>query len=78
MTYTTTTRQQQNAIVDFVRTAQGNGIVNIWACLPKTHELIKTNKVGQIRKAKDSFAEGTDELGNRVRLTTDLRVLQDC
>jgi hypothetical protein len=78
MTYTTTTRKEQGAIVDFVLTAKGNGITNIWACLPKTHELVKTNQVGQIRKAKDSLAEGWDELGNRVVLTTDLRVIQQC
>jgi hypothetical protein len=64
-------------IVDFVATAKTNGIVNIWACLPKTHKLVATNQVGQIRKIKDSIAEGWDELGNRVRLTPDLRVLQD-
>ena len=75
--YTKTTRTQQAGIVDFVNTARGNGLANIWACLPKTHPLVKTNRVGQIRKAKDSIAEGWDELGNRVRLTTDLRVIQD-
>ena len=78
MAYTTTTRKEQSAIVDFVLTAKGNGITNIWACLPKTHQLVVTNQVGQIRKAKDSLAEGWDELGNRVVLTTDLRVIQQC
>jgi hypothetical protein len=36
-----------------------------------------TNRVGQIRKVTDAIAFGFDELGNRVRLTPDLRVLQD-
>lgn len=75
--YSTTTRTQQAAIVDFVSTARGNGIRNLWACLPKTHALVQTNRVGQIRKINDSIAEGWDELGNRVRLTPDLRVIQD-
>jgi len=78
MTYSTTNRKEQNAIVDFISTAQGNGITNLWACLPKTHQLVTTNQVGQIRKIRDALAEGWDELGNRVRLTTDLRVIQDC
>jgi len=74
--YSTTTRKEQAAIVDFVATAKDNGITNIWACLPKTHRLVVTNQVGQIRKIKDAIAEGWDELGNRVRLTADLRVIQ--
>jgi hypothetical protein len=78
MTYSTTTRKEQSVIVDFVSTAKGNGITNIWACLPKNHQLVVTNQVGQIRKVKDSLAEGWDELGNRVILTTDLRVIQEC
>ena len=77
MTYSTTTQRQQGVIVDFVTTAKGNGITNIWACLPRTHKLIVTNQVAQIRRVKDSIAEGWDELGHRVRLTPDLRVIQD-
>ena len=65
-------------IVDFIEAAMLNGITNLWAHLPKDHPLIKTNKVGQIRKVKDCLACGFDDLGNRVMLTTDCRVIQDC
>ena len=65
-------------IVDFVQAASLNGITNLWAYLPRDHYLIKTNKVSQIRKVSDCLACGFDELGNRVRLTTDCTVLQDC
>jgi hypothetical protein len=65
-------------IVDFVEAARLNGITNLWAYLPKSHYLIKTNKAAQIRKVSDCVACGFDELGNRVRLTLDGRVLQDC
>jgi hypothetical protein len=75
--YSTTTSKQQAAIVDFIETARTNGICNLWACLPKTHTLVKTNRVHQIRKVKDSIAEGWDELDHRVRLTPDLRIIQD-
>jgi hypothetical protein len=77
MTYSTTSLKQQIQIIDFIATAQTNGITNLWACLPKTHKLVLTNRVGQIRKVNDAIAFGFDELGNRVRLTPDLRVLQD-
>lgn len=72
-----TTRQQQAAIVDFVTVAKSNGIANIWAALPRSHRLVAGNVVGQIRKVKDVLAEGWDELGNRVSLTADLRVIQN-
>jgi hypothetical protein len=72
-----TTRQQQAAIVDFVAVAKSNGIANIWAALPRNHRLVASNAVGQIRRVKDAIAEGWDELGNRIFLTADLRVLQD-
>jgi hypothetical protein len=77
MAYSTTSHTQQMVIADFIATAQTNGICNLWACLPKTHKLVSTNRVGQIRKVTDAIAFGWDELGNRVRLTPDLRVLQD-
>jgi hypothetical protein len=77
MAYSTTSRKQQIEIVDFIATAQTNGITNLWACLPKKHNLIWNNRIGQIRKVTDAIAFGFDELGNRVRLTPDLRVLQD-
>jgi hypothetical protein len=77
MTYSTTSRKQQMVIADFIATAQTNGICNLWACLPKTHKLVLTNRVGQIRVVTNAIAFGWDELGNRVRLTPDLRVLQD-
>jgi len=72
-----TTRQQQAAIADWLATARTNGLRNLWAALPAAHPLMKAkNAPGQIRKAKDCLAEGWDELGNRVVLTTDLRVIQ--
>jgi hypothetical protein len=77
MTYTKLTRTQHMVAMDFVATARANGISNISMVLPTGHELIRTNKVAQIRKATDAIAQGWDELGNRVRLTPDLRVLQD-
>jgi hypothetical protein len=64
-------------IEDFIKTAQLNGLRNLWAFVPRTHKLVKTNQVAQIRKLKDCLACGYDELGNRVRLTTDCRVIQD-
>ena len=56
---TITTRAQQRAIVDFMDAARTNGISNLWACLPARHPLMKSkNRPGQIRKIKDSIAEG--------------------
>ena len=72
-----TTRQQQAAIVDFVAVAQINGVANIWAALPRNHRLVAGNAVGQIRRVKGVIAEGWDELGNRICLTSDLRVIQN-
>ena len=77
MAYTKLTRTQHMVAMDFVATARTNGISNISMVLPSSHELIRTNRVAQIRKATDAIAQGWDELGNRVRLTLDLRVLQD-
>jgi hypothetical protein len=67
----------QAAILDFLAVARANGITRLRAFLPRSHPLIMHNQVQQIRKPKDSLAEGFDELGNRVRLSRDLRVLQD-
>ena len=67
----------QAAILDFLAVARTNGITRLRAFLPRSHLLIVTNQVQQIRKPKDTLAEGFDELGNRVRLSRDLRVLQD-
>jgi hypothetical protein len=69
--------RKELAIVDFVTVAKSNGITNIWAALPRNHNLVWKNNVGQIRKVKDVLAFGFDELGNRVTLTTDLRVIQE-
>jgi hypothetical protein len=77
MPYSKLTHKQYLCAMDFVATARTNGISNISMVLPTSHELIRTNKVAQIRKATDAIAQGWDELGNRVRLTPDLRVLQD-
>jgi hypothetical protein len=63
-------------IVDFIKTAQGNGLSNLWAALPRTHKLVQTGQVGQIRKVQDYVASGIDELGNHIILTTDNRIIQ--
>jgi hypothetical protein len=64
-------------IVSFIQTAKANGLTNLWAALPRTHALIRGNQVAQIRRVTDTLALGFDELGNRVRLTADRRVIQD-
>lgn len=63
-------------IVDFIQSAKDNGLINLWAYLPRDHQLIKSNKVAQIRKVNDVLAFGFDELGNRVVLTKDCKVVQ--
>lgn len=70
------TYKQQSAVIDFIKTAQNNGINNITAALSVKHELIVSNQVRQIRKIKDYLAVGFDELGNKVVLTKNLQVLQ--
>jgi hypothetical protein len=72
-----TTHQQRAMILDFIQVARGNGITQLWAALPRDHALVRANHVGQIRVVKDALARGRDELGNRVRLTPDLRVIQE-
>jgi hypothetical protein len=74
--YTKLTAKQHMVMMDFLATARTNSINNLHACVPSSHPLFRTNKVRQIRVVTDSLAEGWDELGNRVRLTPDLRVLQ--
>ena len=63
-------------IVDFIQTAQLNGLSNLSAFLPRNHYLVKSNQVQQIRKVTDCLARGEDELGNIVQLTLDCRVIQ--
>ena len=63
-------------VLDFIRTAQVNGITNLSAYLPRNHPLVLSNQVRQIRKLNDVIVQGFDELGNRIVLTTDGRVLQ--
>ena len=63
-------------LLDFIKTAQGNGITNLSAYLPRNHPLILSNQVRQMRTLKDALVQGFDELGNRVVLTTDGTVLQ--
>jgi hypothetical protein len=63
-------------IIDFIKVAQGNGLVNLWAALPRTHTLVQSGQVGQIRKVQEYVASGIDELGNHIILTTDNRVIQ--
>jgi hypothetical protein len=74
--YTKLTAKQRMVMIDFINTARTNAITNLHACVPSSDPLFRTNKVRQIRVVTDSLAEGWDELGNRVRLTPDLRVLQ--
>jgi hypothetical protein len=66
----------QTMLLDFIKTAQGNGITNLSAYLPRNHPLILSNQVRQIRKPNDALVQGFDELGNRVILTTQGTVLQ--
>jgi len=75
--YTKLTAKQQMVMMDFLATAKTNSLTNLAACVPSSHSMYKTNKVRQIRVVTDAIAWGLDELGNRVRLTPDLRVLQE-
>jgi hypothetical protein len=63
-------------IIDFIKVAQGNGLVNLWAALPRTHTLVQSGQVGQIRKVQEYVASGIDDLGNQTILTTDNRIIQ--
>jgi hypothetical protein len=58
-------------IPGFIAVARTNGLSNLWAALPASHELIKTNRVAQIRKVKGILASGVDELGNVTTLGVD-------
>jgi len=63
-------------LLDFIKTAQSNGITNLSAYLPRNHPLILSNRVRQMRTLNDALVQGFDELGNRVVLTTQGTVLQ--
>lgn len=63
-------------VIDFIKTAQSNGITHLWAYLPFHHPLVKSNQVRQIRVLKDVLASGIDELGNRVMLLSNGTVQQ--
>ena len=63
-------------LLDFIKTAQGNGITNLSAYLPRNHPLILSNQVRQMRTLNGELVRGFDELGNRVVLTTQGTVLQ--
>ena len=75
--YTKLTAKQHMVMMDFLATAKTNAISHLAACVPSSHAMFRTNQVRQIRVVTDAIAQGFDELGNRVRLTPDLRVLQD-
>jgi hypothetical protein len=75
--YTKLTAKQHMVMMDFLSTAKTNGINRLCACVTSSHLMFKTNQVRQIRVVTDAIAWGWDELGNRVRLTPDLRVLQE-
>ena len=63
-------------LLDFIKTAQSNGITNLSAYLPRNHPLILSNQVRQMRTFNDAVVQGFDELGNRVVLTTQGTVVQ--
>ena len=63
-------------LLDFIKTAQSNGITNLSAYLPRNHPLILSNQVRQMRTLNGELVRGFDELGNRVVLTTQGTVLQ--
>ena len=75
--YTKLTAKQNMVMMDFLATAKINSLTNLAACVTTSHPLFRTNQVRQIRVVTDAIAWGWDELGNRVRLTPDLRVLQE-
>lgn len=75
--FTILSQRQRGAVMSFLNTARSNGLRNLWAALPTSDDLVRTNVVSQIRRATDALALGYDELGNRVRLTPDLRIIQD-
>ena len=70
------TMPSPSMVLDFIRTAQVNGLTNISAYLPRNHPLVLTNQVRQIRTLNDAVVQGFDELGNRVVLTTQGAVIQ--
>lgn len=63
-------------VLDFIKTAQGNGITGLSAYLPRNHPLILTNQVRQMRTLNGELVRGFDELGNKVVLTTQGTILQ--
>jgi hypothetical protein len=63
-------------LLDFIKTAQSNGITNLSAYLPRNHPLILSNQVRQMRTLNGELVRGFDELGNKVVLTTQGTVLQ--
>ena len=63
-------------IESFIKGAEKNGIRNLWALLPRTHQWVKTNKVHQLRKLNNYYAYGFDELGHRIALCRDGKVRQ--
>ena len=77
MTHTAITLAQKISALDWLVAAEANGLQNIRIALPILHPFVKSRRVRQIRTVVDAIAEGWDDLGNRVRLTPDLRVVQD-
>jgi hypothetical protein len=67
---------QHRIIADFIKAAIENGACDIWAALPRNHALVLNRSTRQIRNVKDVLAVYWDELGNKVCLTTGLRVIQ--
>jgi hypothetical protein len=72
----TATSKQAAQIAAFIADTAENGIRLYAAALPRNHKLIASRKVMQIRAIKDELAYGFDELGHKITLTADGRVLQ--
>jgi hypothetical protein len=55
-TYTKLTAKQNMVMMDFMAVAKTNGVQILFACVPASSELFKTNKVRQIRVVTDAIA----------------------
>ncbi|HET8730465.1 MAG TPA: hypothetical protein VFM34_05080 [Moraxellaceae bacterium] len=68
----------RTSIADFLQTTKSNGARLVRVAVKANDPILRTKgiDVQQIRKVKDAAAEYWDELGNRIMLTTDNRVIQ--
>jgi hypothetical protein len=72
----TATAKQTAQIAAFIADTAANGVRLYAAALPRGHKLIASRNIIQIRVVKNELAYGFDELGHKVVLTADGRVLQ--